>query len=216
MRRRVILLGPPGSGKGTVAGRLKTEFGFEHFSTGHWLRQEVAKGSALGRQAGLFLERGELVPDELVLALVKGALSETRPGQGYLSDGFPRTLAQAEAFDAWAAPRGLGIEQVIYFECSEALVLNRITGRRSCANCGRVYHATMIPPKRAGQCDECSGELVQRADDTETVVRKRFQIYLRETEPLVAYYRSQGSLGVVDASQSSDTIMTQTMTLLHR
>ncbi|NBV24830.1 MAG: adenylate kinase [Proteobacteria bacterium] len=216
MRRRVILLGPPGSGKGTVAGRLKTEFGFDHFSTGHWLRQEVAKGSALGRQAGLFLERGELVPDELVLALVKAALSQTQPDQGYLSDGFPRTLAQAVAFDTWAEVRGLGIQQVIYFECTEALVLSRITGRRSCGNCGRVYHVAMIPPKQAGRCDECGGELVQRADDTETVVRKRFQIYLRETEPLVEYYRKQGSLDVVDASQPSDEMMTRTMTLLHR
>lgn len=216
MRRRVILLGPPGSGKGTVAARLKNECGFDHFSTGHWLRQEVARGSALGRQAGLFLERGELVPDEVVLALVKDALSNAQPDLGYLSDGFPRTLAQAQAFDAWSSPRGLGIEQVIYFECSEALVLNRITGRRSCGSCGRVYHVTLVPPGQPGRCDDCAGELTQRADDTESVVRKRFKIYLRETEPLIDFYRQQAKLDVVNASQPVDVMMSQTMSLLQR
>lgn len=214
MRRRVILLGPPGSGKGTIAARLKTEFGFEHFSTGHLLRQEVAKGSAVGRQAGMFLERGELVPDELVLTLVEAALARSNPQTGYLSDGFPRTLAQAEAFDAWAGPLGLGIERVIYCESSEELVLSRITGRRSCSDCGRVYHATLIPPKRTGWCDDCGGGLTQRADDTEPVVRKRFQIYLRETEPLVAYYRNQGNLALVDASQGPEQLMAETLAVL--
>lgn len=216
MRRRVILLGPPGSGKGTIAARLKTELGFEHFSTGHLLRKEVAKGSAVGRQAGLFLERGELVPDELVLALVESVLAESKSETGYLSDGFPRTLAQARAFDVWCATRGLGIERVIYCEGSEELVLSRITGRRSCANCAQVYHATLVPPKTAGRCDECGGGLTQRADDTESVVHRRFQVYLRETEPLVAYYRTQGRLSVVDASQSIEQMTAQILTVLRQ
>ena len=216
MPRRVILLGPPGSGKGTIAARLKTEFGFEHFSTGHLLRQEVAKDSAVGRQVGLFLERGELVPDELVLALVESTLAKSRPEQGYLSDGFPRTLVQASAFDAWSGTRGLAIEQVIYCESSEELVLSRITGRRSCVACGHVYHATFVPPKTVGRCDECGGGLAQRADDSEAVVRRRFQVYLRETEPLVAYYRAQGNLTVVDASQSLEKIMARIEVMLRQ
>lgn len=216
MRRRVILLGPPGSGKGTIAARLKTEFGFEHFSTGHLLRQEVAQGSAVGRQAGLFLERGELVPDELVLTLVESAMAKSKPEAGYLSDGFPRTLVQARAFDAWSGTRGLAIEQVIYCESSEELVLSRITGRRSCVVCGHVYHATLVPPKTAGRCDECGGGLTQRADDSEPVVRRRFQVFLRETEPLVAYYRTQGNLTVVDASQSLEKIMARIVAVLRQ
>lgn len=162
----------------------------------------------------MFLERGELVPDEMVLTLVKARLAGVKPETGYLSDGFPRTLAQAEAFDAWAGPQGLGIERVIYCECSEELVLSRITGRRSCTGCGRVYHATLIPPKRAGWCDDCGGGLTQRADDTEPVVRKRFQIYLRETEPLVTYYRGRGSLAMVDASQGPEQLMAKTLAVL--
>lgn len=128
----------------------------------------------------------------------------------------PRTLAQARAFDAWSGPRGLAIERVIYCESSEQLVLSRITGRRSCVNCGHVYHVTMIPPKTAGRCDECGGELTQRADDTESVVHKRLLVYLRETEPLVAYYRTQGNLTVVDASQPPEKMMAHTLAVLRQ
>jgi adenylate kinase len=215
MRGRIILLGPPGSGKGTVATRLQQEFGLNHISSGHLLRREVEQDSAIGQRASTFLEKGELVPDRIVLQFMGEYLKSAPLDQGFLLDGFPRTLSQAKALDQWLAERNASIEAVILFACELELILDRITGRWSCPKCGRVYHIHSVPPKVAGQCDDCSIVLSQRADDSEPVVRERFEIYGRNAKPLADYYEQQGKLTVVDAALSPDERIARTVAALN-
>lgn len=203
MKRRIVLLGPPGSGKGTIAVRLQEQFGLCHVSSGHWLREEIQKGTAIGCQARVFLDRGELVPDEIVLAFMERRLEPELRGSGFVLDGFPRTLPQATALDVWLSERQAPIEAVLLCDCSEPVILDRITGRRVCPNCGRGYHIRTMPPRVAGRCDVCQVVLVQREDDTEPVVRRRLQVYSRQTEPVIGYYERQGKLRRVDAALPS-------------
>lgn len=205
MKCRVILLGPPGSGKGTVAAQLQTNFGFVHISSGNWLRREIELGTAIGQRVKLFLEKGDLVPDQLVLEFMEQRLAAELSRPGFLLDGFPRTLGQAEALDQWLGSRKLPVQAVILFQCSETVILDRITGRRVCVNCARVYHMRNHAPRAAGRCDVCGGELIQREDDTERVLRRRLDLYTRQTEPLMAYYRAQGKLKEVDSSGLAET-----------
>ena len=204
MKRRIILLGPPGSGKGTLAARLQQEFGLNHVSSGHLLRREVERGSVIGQSVKVFLEKGELVPDRSMLRFMGEWIKSAPVNDGFLLDGFPRTMSQARALDEWLAARNAPIEAVILYACDLKLILDRITGRWSCSKCGRVYHIYSVPPKAAGLCEDCLGALTQRADDRETVVRKRFEIYKRQTKPLARYYEQQGKLTVVDAALSPD------------
>ena len=215
MKRRIILLGPPGSGKGTVATRLHQEFGLNHISSGHLLRQEVEKGSAIGQRARLFLEKGDLVPDRIVLQLMGQWLKSAPVNDGFVLDGFPRTLSQAKALDEWLATRNAPIEAVILYACDLKLILDRITGRWSCPKCGRVYHIYSAPPKVARMCDDCSIALTQRADDSEAVVRKRFEIDRRHAKPLADYCEQQGKLTVVDAALSPDERFAKTVAALN-
>src|SRR5437773_9933643 len=163
MKRRIILLGPPGSGKGTVATRLHQEYGWNHIYSGQLLRLEVEKGSAIGQRARLFLEKGELVPDRIVLQLIGQWLKSAPVNDGFVLDGFPRTLSQAKALDEWLATRNAPIEAVILYDCDLAIVLDRITGRWSCPKCGRVYHIYSVPPKVAGICDDCPVKLDRKS-----------------------------------------------------
>jgi len=204
MKRRIILLGPPGSGKGTLAARLQQEFGLNHVSSGHLLRREVERGSVIGQSVKVFLEKGALVPDRSMLRFMGEWIKSAPVNDGFLLDGFPRTMSQARALDEWLAARNAPIEAVILYACDLKLILDRITGRWSCSKCGRVYHIYSVPPKAAGLCEDCLGALTQRADDRETVVRKRFEIYKRQTKPLARYYEQQGKLTVVDAALSPD------------
>lgn len=164
MKRRVILLGPPGSGKGTIAARLKSEFGFNHVSSGHLLRCEVQAGSETGQRAKLYLDRGELVPDDTVLELMERWMASTPTGQGFLSDGFPRTIWQAQTLDRWLEPRDLTVDAVLFCDCSERVIVKRITGRRTCGECGRGFHVESLPPRQDGKCDDCGNPLSQRDD----------------------------------------------------
>jgi adenylate kinase len=205
MKSRAILLGPPGSGKGTLAGRLQKEFGWTHISSGQWLRREAELGTEIGQQVRVFLENGELVPDEMALEFMERRLISELSGPGFLLDGFPRTLSQAKALDEWLELRRLPIERVLFYDCSESVIVDRITGRRICANCGSVYHIRNNPPRLPDRCDSCGAELVRRDDDSEPVLRRRLQVYARQTEPLVTYYRDRGNLAVIDATQDAAT-----------
>lgn len=204
MKCRVILLGPPGSGKGTAAEKLQAEFGFVHISSGDWLRREVDLGTDLGRRVRLFLEKGELAPDEMVLELMEQRLTAERSKPGFLLDGFPRTLRQATALDEWLLAQDRQVEAVIFFQCAEAVIFDRITGRRVCGICARVYHIRNSAPRVSGCCDVCGGELLQREDDTEQVLRRRLDLYARQTQPLIGYYRGQSKLTAVDSSRDAE------------
>jgi adenylate kinase len=199
MKRRVILLGPPGSGKGTIASRLVSGFGLRHLSTGHWFRREMREGTGIGKRITQFMDRGELVPDTIVLELMEEWLAAQPTADGFLLDGFPRTVPQAQAFDEWLDARGTPVEAVIFCDADVELIVERAAGRRVCPQCGRVYHAVNLPPKVANRCDDCGVALGVRDDDTELVMRKRFKIYERDTAPLVPYYERQAKLTRVEA-----------------
>jgi len=199
MKRRLILLGPPASGKGTVAAGLQREFGLPHISSGHLLRREAELGSPVGLRAKLFLEKGDLVPDSIVLEFMSDWMRAASLDAGFMLDGFPRTIAQAKALDEWLDSRKAPIEAVLLFDCSLSVVLDRITGRRSCPKCGRVYHVRSVPPISEGVCDDCGVALTQREDDTEELIRRRFGVYVDQTGPLVEYYDRQGKLHRIEA-----------------
>jgi len=190
----VVLLGAPGAGKGTQAERIVADFGLPHISTGDMLRAAVAAGTPMGREAAKYMEAGALVPDEVVVGVVKERLAQPDAREGFLLDGFPRTVAQAEALDALLAAEGRAITHVVLIEVPDEELVQRIAGRRSCGRCGKLYNVTFDPPKVEGVCDVCGGELVQRADDNEETVRRRLAVYHEQTAPLVDYYRRRGVL----------------------
>ncbi|MGE5229456.1 MAG: adenylate kinase [Deltaproteobacteria bacterium] len=193
-QRNVILLGGPGAGKGTQAERIVADFALPHISTGEMLRAAVAKGTAMGREAQTFMESGRLVPDVVVIGVVRDRLAEPDAARGFLLDGFPRTIPQAEALDALLAEAGRAITHVVLIEVPADELVQRIAGRRSCAVCGKIYNVTFDPPKTDGVCDLDGGELVQRADDNEETVRNRIGVYEQQTAPLVGYYTDKGVL----------------------
>jgi adenylate kinase len=204
MKRRVVLLGPPGSGKGTVAQKLEEKFDLEHVSSGQWFRREIKEGTELGKRVEEYIVRGELVPDDVVLGLIEHWLTPNLVEHGYLFDGFPRTRAQAEALDRFCAEKLAPVEVVLYLDCPEEVILDRITGRRVCLSCGKVYHVRTFPPRSPGICDECVAPLTQRSDDTEEVVKNRLVYYRKITEPLVDYYRESGKLVSLNAALGSE------------
>lgn len=199
----LVLLGPPGAGKGTQAKLLEDGHGLVKLSTGDMLRAAVAAGTALGRKAGEIMERGELVPDAVVIGLIAERIDADRGGKGggkgYIFDGFPRTIAQAEALDALLAARGKHVDRVIVMEVDDEALVARIAGRFACAHCGEGYHDQHKLPKVPGVCDRCrSTEFVRRKDDNAETVRARLEAYHAQTKPLIGYYRAQGKLQAVD------------------
>jgi adenylate kinase len=195
----LVLLGPPGAGKGTQAKMLEDGQGLVKLSTGDMLRAAVAAGTELGRKAGDIMERGELVPDSLVIGLIAERLDQGGEGAGFILDGFPRTIAQAEALDRLFAERGKKLDVVVEMRVDDEALIERITGRFACAACGEGYHNLYKMPKVEGVCDRCGGtEFVRRNDDTEEVVRARLKAYHAQTKPLIHYYEGQGKLRTVD------------------
>lgn len=204
--RAVVLLGPPGAGKGTVAERLSAELGHLHLSTGDVLRDEVARGTPLGRRAQGYMERGELVPDEVILAMVRERVEE---GEVVLFDGFPRTLAQAEGLAAIAP-----VERALYLQLPKEEVVRRLSARRVCKNCGANYNLITQPPAVPGRCDRCGGELQSRRDDAPEVIARRFEVFLSESAPLINYYERQGVLRRVDAARPPAEVFAQVLSAL--
>lgn len=195
----LVLLGPPGAGKGTQAKLLEDRRSLVKLSTGDMLRAAVAAGSELGRQAGDIMERGELVPDALVIGLIAERVDEDDGGNGFILDGFPRTIAQAEALDRLLADRGQKVDAVVVMRVNDDALVDRITGRYTCARCGEGYHEAFKTPKVPGVCDRCGGtEFARRPDDKEEVVRSRLKAYHAQTEPLIDYYERQEKLKSVD------------------
>lgn len=194
---RVILLGPPGAGKGTQAKMLTEKYGVPQISTGDILRAAVAVGSRLGKEAKGYMDRGALVPDEVVIGIVRDRLTEPDCQGGYLLDGFPRTVAQAEALTGMLKELGAPLPTVVSLEVDEEEVVRRLAGRRTCQACGEPFHVEFHPPRREGICDKCGRTLIQREDDKEETIRRRLQVYREQTEPLISYYEKQGLLETV-------------------
>ncbi len=203
---RLVFLGPPGAGKGTQARELGREWSVAHVSTGDMLREAVAAGTPLGRQAKGYMDRGELVPDSVIVGLIGERLGQPDAEHGFILDGFPRTIAQAEALDRLLKDLGQGLDAVVYFDVSQAELLRRLTGRRVCRSCGESFHVVSAPPRIAGICDRCGGELYHREDDSEATVRRRLDVYAKQTAPLLDYYRGRGLLVSVPGEGSIETI----------
>jgi len=205
--RYVILLGAPGSGKGTQADTLKQSLGLAHVASGDLFREAAQKGTELGKLARSYMDKGQLVPDRVTVAMVLERLKEPDCAGGALLDGFPRTLEQARALeDALQSEAGQGIDKVLYIEVSEPELLARLSGRWICRQCQHSYHTANFPPKIAGVCDKCGGELYQRADDTIETARKRLEVYFGQTTPLIDYYGHKSILATVNGEQQVDQV----------
>ena len=211
----VILLGAPGAGKGTQAERIVERYGLPHISTGEMLRAAVAAGTEMGLAAQRFMSAGELVPDEVVIGVVRDRLAEPDAAQGFLLDGFPRTIEQAERLDAMLTEAGRALSHAVLIDVPEEELVQRISGRRSCSACGKLYNVIYDPPKSEGVCDVCGAALLQRADDNEETVRNRLAVYRRQTAPLVDYYTRKGVLGVArGGGKLPDEVFTQVAAIL--
>jgi adenylate kinase len=196
---RIVLLGAPGSGKGTQAKKLVAAYGYPQVSTGDLLRDAVARGTDYGRQAKAAMDAGQLVSDAIVLGILEERLSRPDAAGGFILDGYPRNLAQAEALEGLLAGLGQPLDAAVLMEVDLGILMKRLTGRRCCPNCGRVYNIYFLPPPADGHCGNCGGELVQRSDDREETIGRRLEVYRAETEPLAEYYRKLGKLKVVNA-----------------
>ncbi len=199
----LVFLGPPGAGKGTQAKLLSQRMGFLHLSTGDLLREAVKNQTPLGKRAKEYMDRGELVPDELIVQLIE----ETMPKDGnVILDGFPRTVNQALALEEMLKGKGEKISKVLFFDVPDEVIIDRLSGRRVCSKCGAVYHVKYNPPKIEGVCDLCGGSLVQRDDDKEEVVRKRLEVYRKQTQPLIEFYQDRSIIYRLDAEKGVEEL----------
>lgn len=205
---RVVFLGAPGSGKGSQAKFVIERHGIDHISTGDLLRKAVREGSSIGKQVSDIMEQGNLVPDDVVLQLISDYLDQSDLSKGFLFDGFPRSQTQAEQLQAILSDRGMPLSFVLHLEIEPDAVVKRLSGRRNCTFCGRIYNVYFDPPRTDGQCDDCgdAGKLMQRADDNEQSIKHRLSVYESETAPLLTFYSDSGLLRTVDASGSVSDI----------
>jgi len=202
----VVFLGPPGAGKGTQALKVSEFFGFPHISTGDMFRKAASEGSPLGLKAKSFMDKGDLIPDEVVTGVVIDRIAEEDCGSGFILDGFPRTMPQAVELDKALGESGDKLDIVINIDVDRSELVRRLTGRRMCTSCGSSFHVTFNPPAREGFCDSCGSELFQRADDSEESVVNRLKIYDEQTEPLIEYYGQENILKTIDGGRSIDEV----------
>jgi len=203
VKKELVFLGPPASGKGTQTSRLSTELNFPHVDTGSLLRKALSEGTPDGLVAKSFIEKGQLVPVEIVASIIKSRLNEADCANGFILDGFPRSTEQAEMLEGMLKEiDGTNTVdfKVVYFDIDQQLLLDRIIYRRSCSKCGKIYNLLSLKPKVEGACDNCDGELIQRKDDTEAIAKSRFETYFKETAPLIDFYEKKGSLTKIDAN----------------
>ena len=203
---RIVLLGAPGSGKGTQAKRLQADRGWPQVSTGDLLRDAVSAGTAMGLRARAAMDAGELVADEVVLGIIKDRLGSDDAGRGYILDGFPRNLAQAEALDGVLLELDQTLDAAVLMDVPREMLMKRLTGRRTCSRTGQLLNIYYSPPEELKACIDAGGELLQRADDREETINNRLEVYRRQTEPLIAYYRGRNLLSVVSADGSIDEV----------
>ena len=211
---RTILLGPPGAGKGTQAAKIVEKYGIPHISTGDIFRENIKKGTELGKKAQEYMNRGELVPDDLVIEIATTRLLEDDCKNGFLLDGFPRTVYQAEKLDEFLQSHDSKIDNVIDIAVGKDELIERLTGRRVCKSCGASFHVVNIPPKQEGICDYCGGELIQRADDNLETVTNRIDVYEDQTMPLTDYYEKAGTLTHIDGSTGLDNVFADIVSAL--
>mgnify|MGYP006287009673 CR=1 FL=1 len=208
--KKIIFLGAPGVGKGTVAKKVIDKLNIPQISTGDLLRAAVKEGTELGKKAKTYMDSGKLVPDELIIDLLKQRISEEDCKDGFILDGFPRTIPQAEALDS----AGIDIDKAAYFKAAKEVIIQRLSGRRTCKNCGAIFHVENIPPKKEGICDKCQGELFQRDDDKPEAIENRLVVYEKQTAPLIEFYKKKGNLVEIDAAEKLDLIVEKTLKAL--
>ena len=201
MQVKIILLGPPGAGKGTQAKSISSKYEVPHISTGDIFRKHIAKLTPLGVQAKKFIDKGQLVPDELTIDIVKHRLVKDDCSGGFLLDGFPRTVKQAEALDIFLSEAGSEVDKAVFIEVPKGFIIDRMTGRRVCLTCGASYHIKYNPPRISDRCDTCGSDLIQRKDDEISTVSERLDVYDKQTQPLIKYYRDKNVLATVDGTK---------------
>ena len=213
---KIILMGPPGAGKGTQAEKLVDLYQIPHISTGDMFRKAQKDGTELGLKAKSYMDQGQLVPDEVTVGIVKERLAEADCKEGFLLDGFPRTVQQADALDTILAELDMALDCVVNIEVDKAFLVDRLTGRRVCRACGATYHIDNKAPKVEGVCDKCGGELYQRGDDTIETVSNRLDVYAAQTAPLIDYYKSKGIMSSIDGSKSMEEVLADIRTALEK
>lgn len=212
---KIIMLGAPGAGKGSQASRIAKEYQLPHISTGDIFRANLKEETELGKRAKSFMDKGELVPDDITIAMLLDRIHKEDCKNGYILDGFPRTIPQAEALKEALAKKDEKIDLALDVEASDELIIKRMAGRRTCPACGAIYHIVSLPPKTEGICDRCGADLIQRKDDNEETVKNRLKIYHEVTEPLISYYKKEGILEEIDGAEELDKVFEKVKRIIH-